>query len=210
MLISVPRNNYYESDTKQIVKMSQEKTSQLVKKIDESGFGARLREAFNGAKNVEISRKLGITEAAVNNYVKGRIPPADTLLAIKTLTSCSIDWLLTGDGSKPEHSTPHLVEPVKIEKELQEQSFIEVFNKILSRLNTVEKEVATLKKQQSSETLIEMADRLETDVETIVRVAGGDTAGIQPSLAIAIREALKAQKSPASERPGDKRMNGNK
>lgn len=71
-----------------------------MKKADREGFGKRLREAFKGATNAEISRKLGISEAGAKNYLDGRIPPADMLVTIRGLTSCSVDWLLTGEGAK--------------------------------------------------------------------------------------------------------------
>lgn len=62
-----------------------------------SAFGDRLRIAFNGAKNAEIARKLGITDTAVKNYMVDRIPPAEVLIQIKNLTNVQIDWLLTGE-----------------------------------------------------------------------------------------------------------------
>lgn len=64
------------------------------------GFGSRLREAFNNAKNVDIASKLGVTEAAVRNYIDGRIPSAEMLVAISERTNCSIHWLVTGEGPK--------------------------------------------------------------------------------------------------------------
>ncbi len=85
---------------KQTVKHSQERTKQSVKQADREGFGQRLREAFKGAINAEIARKLGITEAGAKNYLDGRIPPADMLIVIRGLTGCSVDWLLTGEGAK--------------------------------------------------------------------------------------------------------------
>jgi transcriptional regulator with XRE-family HTH domain len=73
-----------------------------------SPFGERLRQAFNNASNAEIARKLGVSEPAIGNYVKGRIPDADKLLQISTLTGCNLHWLLTGEGrrlAEPDH--PH-------------------------------------------------------------------------------------------------------
>lgn len=59
-----------------------------------------MREAFGGATNAEIARQLGRTEPAVKNYIDGRIPAADDLVAISYLTGCSVHWLLTGDGPR--------------------------------------------------------------------------------------------------------------
>ena len=63
-------------------------------------FGTRLREAFRGAINAEIARKLKVTDAAVKNYIDGREPDTDKLRLISILTGCSIHWLLTGEGPK--------------------------------------------------------------------------------------------------------------
>lgn len=65
-----------------------------------SQFGERLREAFRGAKNVQIARALGVSEAAVRNYIEGRIPAAEMLALISEGTLCSIHWLITGEGAK--------------------------------------------------------------------------------------------------------------
>jgi transcriptional regulator with XRE-family HTH domain len=69
-------------------------------KIDPIAFGKRLRLAFNEAKNAEIARKLGVSESAVSNYVAGRVPDADTLAKIKTITNCNLHWLLLGEGQQ--------------------------------------------------------------------------------------------------------------
>lgn len=62
-------------------------------------FGSRLKEAFGGAKNGVIGRKIGVSENTVGFYVRGRVPDWEILLRIASVTECSIDWLLTGEGS---------------------------------------------------------------------------------------------------------------
>lgn len=62
-------------------------------------FGERLKAAFNFASQAEIARKMGVSEAAVKNYIDGRVPNADKLLQIRALTNCNLDWLLTGEGN---------------------------------------------------------------------------------------------------------------
>lgn len=89
-----------ERDTKQNVRTRQEKSNESFARRELAGFGGRLREAFGGAKNVEIARRLGVTEAAVRNYLEGRVPPAETLLLIADRTSCSLDWLLINKGPR--------------------------------------------------------------------------------------------------------------
>ena len=86
--------------SKQVVKPGQGKSSRLVKTADRVGFGRRLREAFEGASNAEISRKTRRSEPAIKNYIDGRIPGADDLVLISHLTGCSVHWLLTGEGPK--------------------------------------------------------------------------------------------------------------
>jgi repressor LexA len=76
------------------------RNSQFVRTADAKGFGTRLREAFGHAKNVEIARKLGVSESGVKNYLEGRIPSADMLVSISNLTNCAVDWLLTGEGPR--------------------------------------------------------------------------------------------------------------
>jgi transcriptional regulator with XRE-family HTH domain len=70
------------------------------KENGKSNFGARLREAFEGASNAEIARQLDLTPAAITNYMEGRIPPAETLTKIADITGCSLHWLIIGDGPK--------------------------------------------------------------------------------------------------------------
>jgi transcriptional regulator with XRE-family HTH domain len=68
--------------------------------METASFGQRLRIAFGNAKLAEIARKLGVSEAAVKNYVGGRVPDSDKLIKISTLTNCNLHWLLTGEGPK--------------------------------------------------------------------------------------------------------------
>lgn len=65
-----------------------------------SEFGERLKIAFDNAVNAEIANKIGVSEAAVGTYVRGRIPDGAKLVEISKLTNCNLHWLLTGDGPK--------------------------------------------------------------------------------------------------------------
>lgn len=65
-----------------------------------SAFGQRLKDIFGNAVNAEIASKLGVSEAAVGTYVRGRIPDGDKLIKISNLTNCNIHWLLTGEGNR--------------------------------------------------------------------------------------------------------------
>jgi repressor LexA len=75
-------------------------SQQIVDKADTPSFGLRFREAFGGISNKEIAERLGVSKSAVTNYIEGRIPSAEMLTKISDLTSCSIHWLITGEGFK--------------------------------------------------------------------------------------------------------------
>jgi transcriptional regulator with XRE-family HTH domain len=79
-------------------KSRQQLFSHGVKEKKDSPFGLRLREAFQGATNAEIARKMGVNQSAITNYMAGRIPQPDALLMVWRLTQRSIHWLLTGEG----------------------------------------------------------------------------------------------------------------
>ena len=91
-------------------------------------FGRRLKSAFKGAKNAEIARVLGVSESAVSNYVGGRVPDAETLIAIRNFTNCDLDWLLTGE----EKAQPVEVDTIFDEEKLFEKVRIIVREEMLS------------------------------------------------------------------------------
>lgn len=82
-----------------------------MRKINIPLFGSRLREAFNGKSNAEIARLLGVSDAAINNYIKGRLPTNDVIDSILDLTGCSAHWLLTGEGLRHASSADLLTIP---------------------------------------------------------------------------------------------------
>lgn len=88
------------ADITRHVESGQEVFAHHVKSIEESPFGKRLREAFGGGNNTIIAGKLGVSNSALTNYMRGRVPDADLLLKISDLTNCSVHWLLTGEGTK--------------------------------------------------------------------------------------------------------------
>jgi hypothetical protein len=104
--------------SKQTVKDGQPKSLRFIKTADREGFGKRLREAFGGAKNVEIAERLGKSEPAIKNYIDGRIPQADDLVVISSLTGCSVHWLVTGEGPKEVLHVDHRLPKQKTGAEL--------------------------------------------------------------------------------------------
>lgn len=65
-----------------------------------SDFGSRLREVFHGKTQREIADILGVSDAAVRNYLGGRVPDVEKLTLIAAFTNCDLHWLLTGSGEK--------------------------------------------------------------------------------------------------------------
>jgi len=105
--------------------MGQDKIARSVRIATPVTFGERLRDAFNGAKNVEIAKQLGVSEAAVRNYLDGRIPSAELLVLISNRTKCSIHWLITGRGSKWVNDSTDLGEESPIYFGEKEQEIIQ-------------------------------------------------------------------------------------
>ena len=61
----------------------------------------RLREAFDGASNAELARRLSTSDAAIKNYMDGaRFPAIEILLETARITGINLHWLMTGDGPK--------------------------------------------------------------------------------------------------------------
>jgi transcriptional regulator with XRE-family HTH domain len=58
-----------------------------------------------GKSQKAVSGEIGISDAALCNYLNGRLPKADELLRISRHFGRSIEWLLTGEGDqyKPSH-----------------------------------------------------------------------------------------------------------
>lgn len=62
----------------------------------------------SGKTQKELAKALGISESALVNYKKDRVPEADALLKISNYFTVSLEWLLTGEETKfksvPEQS----------------------------------------------------------------------------------------------------------
>lgn len=70
----------------------------------------RIRDLCEGSgKNQkELARELGISEAALINYKRDRIPKAEELHRLATYFGVSIDWILTGSQSLARAGTRFL------------------------------------------------------------------------------------------------------
>jgi transcriptional regulator with XRE-family HTH domain len=60
----------------------------------------RFAEAMGTDEPAEIARRLSISYQAAKNYLEGRLPSAEVLATIAHETEYSLNWLLTGRGSK--------------------------------------------------------------------------------------------------------------
>lgn len=64
-------------------------------------FAVRLREAFDGASNAEIARRLKTTDSTIKYYMDGaRLPVFEMLVQIGRTTGANLHWLLTGTGPR--------------------------------------------------------------------------------------------------------------
>lgn len=64
-------------------------------------IAGRIREAFDGAINADIARRMNRSRATVKMFMDGdRFPNAENLIEISQATGINIHWLLTGRGSR--------------------------------------------------------------------------------------------------------------
>lgn len=67
---------------------------------DTDGFVDRLRELIGGESVLSFARMCEIPESSLRNYLNGRIPGIDIVSKISVATGSSIEWLISGRGSK--------------------------------------------------------------------------------------------------------------
>jgi hypothetical protein len=60
----------------------------------------RLIEVCGSAEPSQIKQLLNVSYQAARNYLNGRLPTTQILLAIAENTPYSIHWVLTGEGNK--------------------------------------------------------------------------------------------------------------
>ena len=70
--------------------------------LDLKAVGRRIRESRGFDVTQErFAQRLGISQSQLSKYERGLIPPAaDVLLKLNQKLGVSVDWLLTGSGSK--------------------------------------------------------------------------------------------------------------
>jgi hypothetical protein len=67
---------------------------------EKNTFIARFTEVCGTAEPAKIQRLLDISYQAAKNYLQGRLPDSYVLRTIAERTPYSINWLLTGKGSR--------------------------------------------------------------------------------------------------------------
>lgn len=73
-----------------------------------SGFSARLRTLVGDRSVAEFARKCGLGDSLVRKYLDGAEPGLDKVIQIWNATSCSLEWLVTGEGD-PFEGAAHRV-----------------------------------------------------------------------------------------------------
>lgn len=68
------------------------------------GFAKRYLDLLQHSKlrQKDLSLATGISESALINYKRNRIPKADELYKIARFFGVTMEWLLTGEGEAPE------------------------------------------------------------------------------------------------------------
>ncbi|MBV9216922.1 MAG: hypothetical protein JO053_12175 [Acidobacteria bacterium] len=70
------------------------------RELNPSSFAGRLAEACGTREPAKIKQLLNISYQAAKNYLNGRLPNAEVLLALARVTPYSIHWILTGQGNR--------------------------------------------------------------------------------------------------------------
>lgn len=87
------------ADITRLTKLCQPFSLQGAKPKKDTAFAARLREAFEGARDAEIARRLGYrSQSPITKFMSGVYPGPEVLIEISRVTKRSIHWLLTGEG----------------------------------------------------------------------------------------------------------------
>ena len=108
------------------------------RKKELSPFGARLKQAFDGATGRGIGRKLGYSDTQMSLILAGQAElPFEKLIRVAELTECSLHWLITGEGGETRERLGFIPEtPRRIVQELaqgREVNVEELVNELLTR-----------------------------------------------------------------------------
>ena len=70
-------------------------------KLDKKAVGNRIKQIRKqlNLTQAAMGKKLGLKQATVTRYEKGRVPKGEYLLKIADMGKTTVDWLLTGKKS---------------------------------------------------------------------------------------------------------------
>ncbi|MBD0370307.1 MAG: repressor LexA [Pyrinomonadaceae bacterium] len=81
--------------------MSQRKSAVLTNSDELNGFKTRVLDAFGGISIEQIAELTNINHHTLGNYLRRkRDIPTEELIKLSKVSGASIDWLLTGEGSR--------------------------------------------------------------------------------------------------------------
>ena len=84
----------------------QEKNNRILNNFS-ARFSSLIKES--GVTQLEVAKKIGVSQAAINFYKNGRnMPGGEELYKISKLFGASIDWLITGIESMSEDSATQM------------------------------------------------------------------------------------------------------
>jgi transcriptional regulator with XRE-family HTH domain len=172
MLESAPRLLVYEDDIKPVVQGVQEKNEPTGKlfilSVNQTDIWERIKEAFETDKVQGIADKLGLSYQSVRKWKNGEQVGLDNLLKIRDLTGSSIDWLLTGEGSKEVGATQNDTATSKGGKLLQETSLSEIFTNLFERVERLEASLPAPRNPVETPELAYFARTLGVTVEAVL------------------------------------------
>ena len=92
-------------------------------------LGDRLRAALGRAElsQNELARQMGVTRAAVNQWIQNGQIHATNLMKFAEITQCDIKWLMSGKGSmRPGESWMDLIDTLDPEDQARVRAYIEM------------------------------------------------------------------------------------
>jgi hypothetical protein len=113
---------------------------------EKSAITQRFIEVCGSEKPSLIQRLLNISYQAARNYLDGRLPTTEILVAIAEHTPYSIHWLLTGQGNKFAEQG-HIEDTQILTGEMRtsvREICVEVFNELAGSQKATEPKIVTL------------------------------------------------------------------
>jgi transcriptional regulator with XRE-family HTH domain len=132
------------------------------------GFAGRLRALRGDRSKSAFARALGISNPSTyQNYEAGRIPDAQAVQAIATKCGVSIAWLLSGEGPPPAG--------------LASGAALQLRERGAGYAVAGERQPPPpLCRFPADCDLVERLDRMEAQIDTLVRLLGATLAGSSP------------------------------